>query len=188
MPPIRVFVASRDGESERIARHLASRLLSRGIGTLQYVLPLAFLSRDLVMNSSMIVVVASVRFGRHLPEAESFLAKYASIRLPPPLALASVNLGARKVGRRSRHDNPYLRRVIRRFQLNPALAYAVAGRLDYARYPWPYRVLMRVLKFMIGKADADTVEYTNWEDVEHLSDEIVMLFEGSLDHRTSTYE
>ena len=103
--------------------------------------------------ASVIVLVAAVRYGKHLPEADRFLAAYRSLAAPPPLALASVNLTARKPGKTTATGNAYLRKTIARHRLAPALAVAFAGRLDYRRYGWLDRQIIRFIMLLTGGPD-----------------------------------
>jgi menaquinone-dependent protoporphyrinogen oxidase len=176
MRPIRIFVATRDGQSERIAQQIFRQLSSRGIEVLLRVLTLET-PEDRGSDASLVVVVAAVRYGRHLPEAETFLALFNKNRSPPPLVLVSVNLTARKEGRQSASDNPYLRKSIERHQLAPAAAFAVAGRLDYPKYGWFDRQMIRLIMAMTGGPTdgVSTIEYTNWAQVDSVANEIATI-------------
>ena len=155
--------ASRDGQARRIAER---------IGQVLAVTP-----RDLKTDppsaselaaAPLLVLIAAVRYGKHLPEADAFLGEYAKSPARPPLALASVNLTARKEGKRSAEGNAYLRKLIARYRLQPALAIAFAGRLDYARYRWSDRQLIRFIMLLTGGPTdpATCVEYTDWQEVD----------------------
>jgi menaquinone-dependent protoporphyrinogen oxidase len=176
MPPIRIFVATRDGHSERIAQRISHQISSRGIEVSLHLLP-SHIPHDGALDSSLVLVVAPVRYGRHLPEAEAFLALFTKSRSPLPLALVSVNLTARKAGRQSARDNPYLRKVISRYKLNPVVAHAIACRLDYPKYKWFDRQVIRLIMAMTrGPADgASTIEYTNWALVDNVANEILTI-------------
>ena len=127
--------------------------------------------------ASAIVLVAAVRYGKHLPEAERFLAAYSSLASPPPLALASVNLTARKPEKTTATGNAYLRKTIARHRLTPALAVAFAGRLDYRRYSWRDRAIIRFIMLLTGgPTDPQTsVEYTSWDAVDKFAARIATL-------------
>ena len=88
-----IYYATRDGQSRRIAEHVSRRLAERGIVATPQ--DLAVTSAAGLTQASLVVLVAAVRYGRHLPEADRFMASYGSLHSPPPLALASVNLTAR---------------------------------------------------------------------------------------------
>ena len=127
------------------------------------------------LRPPVVVLVAAVRYGRHLPEADRFLAVYRSLHSPPPLALASVNLTARKPAKTTITGNAYLRKVIARHRLAPAMAVAFAGRLDYRRYGWLDRQIIRFIMLLTGgPTDPDTcIEYTSWRAVDEFAARIL---------------
>ena len=165
---IALFYATRDGQSHRIAERIFNRLAaSQTLGPPQDVAVARPAPEDLAAASA-IVLVAAVRYGKHLPEAERFLAAYSSLATPPPLALASVNLTARKPEKTTAAGNAYLRKTIARHGLTPALAVAFAGRLDYRRYSWRDRAIIRFIMLLTGGPTdpATSVEYTSWDAVD----------------------
>ena len=175
--PVAVYYATRDGQAQRIAericRHLGERDTPQTLHNLLPDLP----SAEELAGRPLIVLVAAIRYGYHLPEARRFLAVYRNVSSPPPLALVSVNLTARKPGKASATGNVYLRKFIARQKLTPALATAIAGRLDYPRYNWFDRTAIRLIMTMTGgPTDPDTVvEYTSWPAVEAFAAEVAAL-------------
>ena len=91
-----LYYATRDGQSRRIAEHIFGRLAESETRSPPKDLALTPPAAADLAAASVIVLVAAVRYGKHLPEADRFLAAYRSLASPPPLALASVNLTARK--------------------------------------------------------------------------------------------
>jgi menaquinone-dependent protoporphyrinogen oxidase len=172
-----LYYATRDGQSRRIAEHIFGRLVaSETLSPPQDVAVTMPAAADLAA-ASVIVLVAAVRYGKHLPEADRFLATYRSLASPPPLALASVNLTARKPAKTTAAGNAYLRKIIARHRLAPALAVAFAGRLDYRRYSWLDRQIIRFIMLLTrGPTDPDTdVEYTSWPAVDEFAAHIAEL-------------
>jgi menaquinone-dependent protoporphyrinogen oxidase len=108
---------------------------------------------------------------------DRFLSAYRALPALPPLALASVNLSARKPGKTTSSGNAYLRKTIARHRLAPAAAVAFAGRLDYRRYSWRDRQIIRFIMLLTGGPTApDTsVEYTSWSAVDAFADQIAAL-------------
>ena len=169
-----VYYATRDGQARRIAEHICRRLDD---GTeARNLLPELPASIELAA-APLVVLVGAVRYGKHLPEVDRFLAAYRALPAPPPLALASVNLTARKPGKTTASGNAYLRKAIARHALAPALAVAFAGRLDYRRYSWRDRAIIRFIMLLTGgPTDPDTtVEYTSWRAVDDFADAIASL-------------
>ncbi len=115
-----------------------------------------------------IVLIAAIRYGRPLPEAEVLLDVYTALETKPRLALASVNLTARKADKRSPQTNPYLRKWIKRRRLSPDLAVAIAGRLDYPRYRLFDRLAIQFIMTLTGGPTdpATQVDYTDWNGVD----------------------
>jgi menaquinone-dependent protoporphyrinogen oxidase len=174
---IAVYYATRDGQARRIAEHICRRLNDgRKPPTPRNLLPTPPPPAELA-QASLIVLVAAVRYGKHLPEVERFLSAYNALSSPPPIALASVNLSARKAGKTTRSGNVYLRKTIARHRLAPAAAVAFAGRLDYRCYSWRDRQIIRFIMLLTGgPTDPDTcIEYTSWSAVDEFADQIAAL-------------
>jgi len=174
---VAVYYATRDGQSRRIAEHICRRLDDGSVPpVLRNLLPHLPEPAELA-QAPLIVLVAAVRYGKHLPEVEQFLAAYRTLPAPPPLALASVNLSARKPGKTTSSGNAYLRKTIARHGIAPALAVAFAGRLDYRRYSWRDRQIIRFIMLLTGgPTDPDTsIEYTSWSAVEEFTAQIAAL-------------
>jgi len=174
---MQLYYATRDGQSRRIAERIAGRLAEKGIAASPHGLAALPVPQKLA-QARLVTLVAAVRYGRHLPEAERFLAIYRTLRAPPPLVFLSVNLTARKPGKDTAEGNAYLRKSIARRRLAPALALAIAGRLDYARYSWADRQLIRfIMKLTGGPTDPTTsVEYTPWNVVDDVALRIAELY------------
>ena len=172
-----LFYATRDGQSRRIAERIASRLADHGIAALPRDLAGASLAPSSLAAARLVVVVAAVRYGKPLPEAEQFLARYRTLREPPQLVLLSVNLTARKPGKDTVEGNAYLRKSIARHRLAPVFALAIAGRLDYSRYGWLDRQLIRfIMKLTGGPTDPKAcIDFTPWDVVDDVALRIAAL-------------
>jgi len=168
---ISLYYATHDGQSRRIAEHISRRLAEGDIIAPPQDVAAAPATQADLAAASVVVLVAAVRYGRHLPEANRFLATYRSLSSQPPLAFASVNLTARKPGKTSATGNAYLRKLIAHNKLTPALAVAFAGRLDYRRYGWLDRQIIRFIMLLTrGPTDPDTcIEYTSWHAVDEFA-------------------
>jgi menaquinone-dependent protoporphyrinogen oxidase len=172
-----IYYATRDGQSRRIAGRIAERLSRQNITAVPYDLAIAPPAPADVALNPVVVLIASVRYGRHLPETDRFLAAYRSLAPPPALALASVNLTARKPGKDTPEGNAYFRKLVERHRLKPALAAVFAGRLDYPRYGWFDRQIIRFIMLLTGgPTDPQaTVDYTSWPAVDAFAGRIADL-------------
>ena len=172
---MQLLYASRDGHAHRIADHIAARLADAAIAAVPQNVadsdPAAF------EPNALVVLVAAVRYGKHLPEAERFLSRFCRLQMRPPLAFLSVNLTARKPNKKTAENNPYLRKLLHRHALKPVLAQAIAGRLDYPRYTRFDRFMIRLIMTMTaGPTDPTAVvEFTDWNEVDDLAGRIAQL-------------
>jgi menaquinone-dependent protoporphyrinogen oxidase len=176
---MQLYYATHDGQARRVAERIASRLAERGTPVSPQDLAAALPTPEMLAKARLAVLVSAVRYGRHLPLGRRFLSLYQSLRAPPPLAFISVCLAARKPGRDTAQGNPYLRKALARHRLAPALALAVAGRLDYPRYGWLDRQMIRLIMTLTrGPTDpATTIEYTAWDVVDDVALQIGELFD-----------
>jgi menaquinone-dependent protoporphyrinogen oxidase len=172
---VRIGFASQDGHTRTIARHIAERLEARGVAgeTLDLAdnRPVA----DILEGTALMVVVAAVRYGKHLAPAQRFLDAYRAHPSPPPLALASVNLTARKPEKRTADTNPYLKKLIARLDLQPTTTAAFAGKLDYPKYRWLDRQMIRLIMYLTGGPTdgTSTIDYTDWASVDSFADTLI---------------
>jgi len=176
-PIAALYYATRDGQSRRIAEHISRRLAEAETPAPAQDIAVAQPAPADLAAAAVVVLVAAVRYGRHLPEADRFLAVYRSLPSPPPLALASVNLTARKSAKTTITGNTYLRKIIARHHLTPAVAVAFAGRLDYRRYGLIDRGIIRFIMLLTrGPTDPNTcIEYTSWPAVDEFVARIIEL-------------
>jgi menaquinone-dependent protoporphyrinogen oxidase len=176
-----LYYATRDGQSRRIATYIAEQLAHAGLAAEPYDLGDAVPDAATLARQPLVVAVMAVRYGKHLPEAQRFVATYRALAAPPPLVLASVNLTARKLGKDTAEGNAYLRKLIARNALQPALATAFAGRLDYPRYGFFDRHIIRFIMLMTGGPTdpSTTVEYTSWPAVDAFAARLAELYRAS---------
>lgn len=172
--PLLFCVASHDGQARRIAERMTLRLAERGFGFHLHDLYDGPPAPAVLDQAAMVVVVAAIRYGFHLPCARRFVKTHAAELSKRPFALVSVCLTARKPGKDTPEGNVYLRKWLRRMKAKPQLAAAIAGKLDYPRYAWWERQIIRlIMKMTGGPTDPSTVmEYTNWQAVDAFGDQI----------------
>jgi menaquinone-dependent protoporphyrinogen oxidase len=173
---IAIVYATRDGQSKRIAERIAERLGDHGATRSLHALRLGA-EPEIDAESDAIVAVLAVRYGRVLPEAREFLQGFAGRQASPPLALALVNLVARNPSRRGPETNPYLRQTLARYRLKPALATAFGGRLNYPKYRFFDRQIIRLIMAMTGGvADGRSdIDYTDWAEVDSFAATVIAL-------------
>lgn len=115
-----------------------------------------------------IVIGASIRYGKHSRAVTDFIASHRETLETRPNAFFSVNLVARKPGKDEPGTNPYLKKFLERIDWKPELLAVFAGRLDYPRYGFADRSIIRLIMWMTGGPTdpASVVEYTDWQRVD----------------------
>lgn len=121
-----------------------------------------------------IVLGASIRYGRHGKPVYAFIAAHAQTLAAKPNAFFSVNLVARKPEKRSADSNPYLRKFLREIAWRPRQLTVFAGKLDYPRYRFWDRQIIRLIMWMTkGPTDPTAVvDFTDWAEVDAFAERV----------------
>ena len=181
MSTIAIYYASHDGQARKISSYLAEQLSKfhqQQVAVSVADLASGFPSGEDLRSKDTVVVVAAIRYGRHLKLADQFLQSQADHLSGKRLVMLSVNLTARKPHKRRVENSVYLKKWLERHsRLSPVLVRAIAGRLDYPRYSFFDRLMIRLI-MSITKGPTDptmTIEFTDWEQVRELADEIAAI-------------
>ncbi len=121
-----------------------------------------------------IVIGASIRYGKHRPCVFQFIASNRDMLDRKPSAFFSVNVVARKPGKNTAETNPYMRAFSRNTSWIPKLAGVFAGKIDYPRYGFLDRQVIRLIMWLTnGPTDPTScTEFTDWKQVESFAREI----------------
>ena len=121
-----------------------------------------------------VVVGASIRYGTHRPIVARYLRWNREALQARKSALFSVNAVARKPEKASPGTNPYMKKLLSEIGWRPSLVAVFAGRLDYPRYGFVDRNVIRFIMMMTdGPTDpAGVFEFTDWEKVEAFGREV----------------
>jgi menaquinone-dependent protoporphyrinogen oxidase len=175
MPRILVVHASFDGQTARIAEHMARVLRAAGHDvTLRGVDALEVLWET--QTHDAVIVGGAVRYGRHAAALEQMVRDRLEDLASRPCAFYSVCMSAARTGnpdvaKRYRED------FLRRTRWKPALSESFPGALPYSRYSPFLRFMMRLIAGVAG-GDTDTsrdYEYTDWKAVERFAERFAAL-------------
>ena len=164
MSRIVVLYATTDGQTGRIARHVAAALSTEGVEAqvVDAAAPAPGFSLD---GADAAVVAGSIRMGRHQRALTRLVRSRAAELARIPGAFLSVSLSAARATEPARRD---VRKCIARFieetGWTPDTILPVAGALLYSRYGF---FLKRVMRFISRANGGDTdwsrdYEYTDW--------------------------
>jgi menaquinone-dependent protoporphyrinogen oxidase len=115
-----------------------------------------------------IVIGASIHYGKHRPQVAEFIENNRTALESKPNAFFSVNVVARKAAKCTPESNPYLRKFLRRISWKPRELAVFAGKIDYPRYDFFDRTMIRLIMWLTnGPTDPQAViEFTDWDRVD----------------------
>ena len=115
-----------------------------------------------------IVIGAAIRYGKHNKRVYDYIAANQAVLDSKPNAFFSVNVVARKPEKRRPETNPYVRKFLRQISWQPRHVEVFAGKIDYPRYRFWDRNVIRFIMWMTkGPTDPQAiVDFTDWEQVE----------------------
>jgi menaquinone-dependent protoporphyrinogen oxidase len=167
--------ATTDGHTLRICQRLQQ--VMEGLGSQVTVSLLAQADALELASFDRIVVGASIRYGHHQPVVAEFVNRHQALLESRPSAFFTVNIVARKPNKNTPETNPYCRKFLQSVAWKPALAAVFAGKLDYPRYGFIDRQMIRFI-MLITKGPTDpkaVVEFTDWAQVEAFGREVCAL-------------
>jgi menaquinone-dependent protoporphyrinogen oxidase len=115
-----------------------------------------------------VVIGASIRYGKHRPVVFEFIDAHFQALQAKPSAFFSVNIVARKPQKNRPETNPYVRKFLEQIRWRPRELEVFAGKLDYPRYGFIDRQVIRFIMWLTkGPTDPTTVmEFTDWQRVD----------------------
>ena len=115
-----------------------------------------------------IVIGASIRYGKHQSQVNDFVSKNQAALESMPNAFFSVNVVARKPEKNQPESNPYMQKFLKQIDWQPRKLAVFAGKIDYPRYGFVDRQMIRLIMWMTkGPTDPTTTnEFTDWDKVD----------------------
>lgn len=161
-----------DGHTLQICQRLQSRLETAGHRV--SLVALADSGSVELTAFDKFVVGASIRYGKHRPELVAFLERNGALMSSRPSAFFTVNLVARKPEKNRPDTNPYMIKMLKRLAWRPMLLAVFAGKIDYPRYGFFDRQIIRFIMWLTdGPTGAgDVIDFTDWAQVDAFADEI----------------
>jgi menaquinone-dependent protoporphyrinogen oxidase len=161
------------GHTRRVCECLQGELAAAGRQA--DVVPIA--ERPDPSRYGTVVIGAAIRNGKHNPQVHDFIARHRAALDARPSAFFSVNLVARKPEKNTIETNPYLKAFVEKSTWKPALLGVFAGNLDYQRYGFADRNIIRFIMWITkGPTDPQTkIEYTDWDEVRRFARRIAAL-------------
>lgn len=175
MCEVPVFYATNEGQTRRIAERIADQIRKHGLDSRAVPIISEEASHIDWTRVRGVALGASLHLQRHQAEAAAFARVHHQALSAIPSLFVSVSLAAAST---RAAEVEAARRLAERFATDtgwtPSRIASVAGRLAYTQYNWLVRFFMRRIAAKEG-GSLDTTrdhEYTNWEQVEWLADEL----------------
>ncbi len=175
MPRILILYSTVDGHTRRICDRIREGCAAPGNEVVLCAVDEAA-SHD-VAAFETIVIGASIRYGKHRQNVYDFIARHRPLLETRASAFFTVNIVARKAHKNRPETNPYLQKFLRQTAWRPRLVEVFAGKLDYPKYGWIDRQMIRlIMKITGGPTDPSTViDYTDWAAVDDLARRVCAL-------------
>ena len=163
---ILILYSTTDGQTRRICERL-QRIIEAQEHQVTLVNIESSPGPDLAPYDKL-VIGARIRYGRHSPRIAEFINRHRKVLEDKPCAFFSVNIVARKPEKNRPETNPYVRKFLKQVSWRPTAAAVFAGKLDYPKYGFWDRAIIRFIMLMTrGPTDpAAVVEYTDWQQVD----------------------
>jgi menaquinone-dependent protoporphyrinogen oxidase len=172
MSRVLLAYSTTDGHTPRICERLRQVIEQQGHAA--EVVPLSQADALDLAAFDAIVIGASIRYGKHQPEVTQFIGRHQALLERKANAFFTVNIVARKPNKNRPENNPYLIKFLRSISWKPKLLGVFAGKLDYPRYRFIDRQMIRFI-MLITKGPTDpsvVVEFTDWQAVEEFGREL----------------
>jgi len=175
MSSILIVYSTTDGHTRKICQHL-QRVIERH-GNQVSLADIKDINTYRLSDFDKIVLGASIRYGKHRPAVFDFVEAHRDVLDRRPSAFFSVNVVARKPGKDAPGTNPYVRAFRRKTTWSPTALAVFAGKIDYPRYDWVDRQVIRFIMWLTrGPTDpAATVEFTDWPAVDRFAQQVARL-------------
>ncbi len=166
MDHILILYSSTDGHTLKICDRL--KQVIEEDGNTVTLAPIAGECVDDLSSFDKIVIGASIRYGKHNKLVFDFINRNLPLLESKANAFFSVNIVARKANKNRPETNPYVLRFLGRTPWKPGRIEVFAGKLDYPKYRFLDRFMIRLIMLMTrGPTDPATiVEYTDWQRVD----------------------
>lgn len=161
-----IICSSTDGQTRRICDRI--RQLLEAAGQQVTLTMIEDASEVKPPDFDQVIVGARIRYGKHDPRVLDFANRHAQALNAMRSAFFSVNIVARKPEKNRPDTNPYVRKFLTQVAWRPTLLDVFAGKLDYPRYKFLDRLMIRFIMLITkGPTEPDAiVEFTDWQRVE----------------------
>lgn len=168
---ILIVYSSTDGHTINICKHIYKNLETVHDPELK---DLKKIQQSDLESAEIIIIGASIRYGDHSKELYNFVKNHKKIIESKENAFFSVNAVARKPEKNQPETNPYIKKFLKRTSWNPNKMAVFAGKIDYPKYNFFDKHMIRLIMW-ITKGPTNltkTYEFTDWSKVDEFIEKI----------------
>tara|TARA_Y100001958_G_C21192991_1_gene520829 strand:- start:237 stop:770 length:534 start_codon:yes stop_codon:yes gene_type:complete len=166
-----LIYSSVDGQTKKICERIIDSSLSKESFEMVKIEDADSIN---INNFLQIIVGASIRYGKHNKKVLSFIKKHKNLLDTKNTAFFSVNVVARKKDKNTPYTNPYVLKFLKKTNWQPNKTAVFAGRIDYPKYNFIDKHIIRLIMFITsGPTDlTQSYEFTDWNSVDKFAKEI----------------
>ena len=166
-----IIFSSTDGQTKKICEVIKDNLLNKDEHRLVSIENVSDVN---IESYDSIIIGASIRYGKHNSKVTNFVKQNINFLQKKKNAFFSVNVVARKKGKDTPETNPYVQKFLNKTKWKPNKLGVFAGKVDYPRYNFLNKQVIRFIMFITnGPTDiTKTYEFTNWDNVKIFAKEI----------------
>ena len=166
-----IIFSSTDGQTKKICEVIKENLLNKDEHRLVSIENVSDVN---IESYDSIIIGASIRYGKHNSKVTNFVKQNINFIQKKKNAFFSVNVVARKKGKDTPETNPYVQKFLNKTKWKPNKLGVFAGKVDYPRYNFLNKQVIRFIMFITnGPTDiTKTYEFTNWDNVKNFAKEI----------------
>ena len=165
MKKLLILFSSTDGHTKIIAETIARHLSENYCADIVRIADSQTFPLD---HYDLIIIGASIRYGKFKPELYSFIDQHISLLDSKKSAFFGVNAVARKPAKNTPETNPYMQKFLKKTSWIPETQGVFGGKIDYPKYQFIDKYMIRFIMWITnGPTDiSQSFEFTNWNDVE----------------------
>tara|TARA_Y100001970_G_C13931194_1_gene698336 strand:+ start:85 stop:603 length:519 start_codon:yes stop_codon:yes gene_type:complete len=165
-----IIYSTTDGHTKKICEFINSNSIKNSFEILSFN---SILNLNLE-KYNLIVIAASIRYGKHKPEVLEFVNKNLQILNKKKSVFFSVNVVARKPEKNSPDTNPYIIKFFKKTKWIPKKIGVFGGKVDYPNYNFLNRFIIRFI-MLVTKGPTDitkSYEFTNWDVIKKFAQDL----------------
>jgi len=165
-----IIYSTTDGHTKKICDFINSNSSKNNFE----VLSINNISNLDIEKYELIVLGASIRYGKHSPLVFKFVKNYKKILNKKKNAFFSVNVVARKTEKSLPETNPYIQKFLKKTNWVPKKIGVFAGKVDYPNYNFINKLAIRFIMYITkGPTDiSKSYEFTNWDNIKKFAQEL----------------